>query len=83
MCGGYHPLLFMGLQKQSNKISSWIVGKTTRHELEGPGIESRCGQDILHHSRLALESTQPPIQWVQSFFPGVKRLRLGVNQSRG
>jgi len=43
ICGGYHPLVFMRLQRQSNKILSWIVSITTRHWLEGPGIELRLG----------------------------------------
>ena len=36
----------------------------TGYELDGPGIESRWGRDFPHLSRPALESTQPPVQWV-------------------
>ena len=38
----------------------------------GSGIESRRGRDCPHPSRLALGSTQPPIQWVPGLFPGGK-----------
>ena len=40
------------------------VGTATRAGLEGPGIESRWGQDFPHPSRQALVPTQPPVQWV-------------------
>jgi len=42
------------------------------YELDGPGIESRCGRDFPHLSRPALGPAQPPIQCV----PGLSR---GVN----
>ena len=44
----------------------------TRYGLDGPGIESRCGRDFPHQSRLALMLTHPPIQWVVGLFPGGK-----------
>ena len=34
-----------------------VIGKATRYELNGPGIESRSRE-------------QPPVQWVQGPFPG-------------
>jgi len=34
-----------------------VVGIATAYELEGPGIESRCGRDFLHLSRPALKPT--------------------------
>jgi hypothetical protein len=40
------------------------------YRLDGPGIKSRWGQDFLHTSILALEPTQPPIQWVPGLSQG-------------
>jgi hypothetical protein len=37
-----------------------------------PGIELRWGPDFPHPSRPSLGPIQPPIQWVQSLFPGGK-----------
>ena len=46
------------------------AGIATRYRLDGPRIESRRGRDFPHPSRLALEPTQPPIQWVPGlYFP--------------
>jgi hypothetical protein len=49
-----------------------VVGIATRYGLDGAGIESRWGRDFSQPSRPALESTQPPIQWVPGLFPGGK-----------
>jgi hypothetical protein len=46
------------------------VGIATGYRLDGPGIESRLGQDFSHMSRLALGSTQPPVQWVLGLSQG-------------
>ena len=54
------------------------VGITTGYGLEGPGIESRCGRNFPHPSRLSLGPTQSPIQWVPGLFSGVKRPGRGV-----
>jgi hypothetical protein len=40
------------------------VGIATGYGLDSLGIESWWGQDFPHLSRLALERTQPPVQWV-------------------
>ena len=40
------------------------VGIATRYWLDGPGIESCWGRDLLHLSRPVLGPTQPPVQWV-------------------
>ena len=51
----------------------------TRYGLDGPGIESRWGQNVPHSSRQALGSTQPSIQFGTGSFPGVKRPGRGVD----
>ena len=49
------------------------VGIATRYWLDGPGIESRWGQDFPHPSRPTLRPTQPPIQWVPGKAAGAWR----------
>jgi hypothetical protein len=39
---------------------------------------SRRGRNFPHPSRLDLGPTQPPVEWVPAFFPGVKRPGRGV-----
>jgi hypothetical protein len=50
-------------------ITDSSVGIATGYGLDGPGIESRWERDFRHLSRLALGTTQPPVQWV----PGLSR----------
>ena len=61
-----HSVLFILTRRDSS------VGIATRYGLACPGIESRRGRDFPHLSREALRSTKPPVQWVQSLFPGAK-----------
>jgi hypothetical protein len=63
--------MFLYFTKYNKSFVGWdsIVGIVTRYRLGGPGIESRCGRDFPHLSRLALGPTQPPIQWVLGLFP--------------
>jgi hypothetical protein len=44
------------------------VGTATRYGLDGPGIESRWGQDFPHTSRPTLGPTLPAIQWVPGLY---------------
>jgi hypothetical protein len=46
------------------------VGIVTHYGLDGPGIESRCGLDLLHPATPALRPTQPPTQWVPGHSQG-------------
>ena len=53
----------------NEKIPNYLVGIATRYGKDGPGIESRWGQDFPHVSRPSLGPTQPPIQCVPGLFP--------------
>jgi hypothetical protein len=48
---------------------------TTCDGLDGRRIEFLWGRDFLHPSRLALEPTQPLVQWVPGIFPVGKGAR--------
>jgi hypothetical protein len=43
-------------------------------------LESQWGRNFLHPARPVLGPTQPPVQWVEVSFPGVKRPGRGVDQ---
>ena len=49
------------------------VDIATGHELDVPGIESRCDRDFPQLSRPALESIQPPVQWEPGLSRGKER----------
>jgi hypothetical protein len=51
------------------------VGIATCYGLDGPGIESRRGQDI------ACRSTPSPVQWIPDIFLGEMRPGRGVDHS--
>jgi hypothetical protein len=46
------------------------VGVVTRHELDGPGMESLWERDFPHPFSCALGTTQLPVQWVWFFAGG-------------
>jgi len=50
-----------------------VLGTETRYGPDGPGIESRWGDEIFRtRPDRPWGHTQLPIQWVQSLFPGGK-----------
>jgi len=53
----------------------------TCHGLDGPRIESPWRRNFPQPSRVDLKPTQPSIQWVPDYFPGVKRHKRGVDHS--
>jgi len=56
-----------------------VVGIGTRYGLDGPGIESWWGRGFLHMFRPVLWPTQPPAQWVQGLYSGVKWLESDID----
>ena len=66
------PSLILSIRgRYSHVTPGWdcVVSIATHYGLDGPGIESWWGRDILHLSRMALRATQPPVQWVPGLFP--------------
>ena len=55
------------------------VSILTGCRLDGPGIQSWWGRDFPYLSRLALEPTQLPVQWVPVLSRVAKRPRRGVD----
>jgi len=57
--------------KKMNAVKShiWANKRKIHYRLDGPGIESQCGQDLLHPSRPGLGPTQPPVQQAPGLFP--------------
>ena len=49
------------------------VGIATGYGLDGPGIESRWGQNFPHLSRQSLGPTQHPVQWIPRLSWGKER----------
>ena len=61
----------MEIVQHALKFSKYsVVGIATGYGLDGPGIESRWGRDILYLSRPALGPTQSPVQWVLGLYLG-------------
>ena len=61
-----------------------MVVIATRYWFDGPGIESRGGQDFLHPSRPILGLTHPPILCYTlgtRLFPGVMRMGRVVDRT--
>ena len=61
-----------------------VVNIATNHRLDGPGFESQQRYEVSFHpkpSTLVLGPTQPLIQWVTWFFPGVKLPSHAVDHS--
>jgi hypothetical protein len=77
--------IYMYLMTTIQKVTSNVrepgssVGITNDYGLDGPGIESRWGREFSHTSSPAPGPTQPPVQWIPGFSPGVKLPGRGAN----
>jgi hypothetical protein len=71
--------LYIYIYIYMSKARDSAIGIATRYSLHSPGIEFRWWRDSSHPSRPALGPTQPPVQRVPGFFPGVKRPGRGVD----
>ena len=49
-----------------------VLGIATFYWLDGPGIQSRWGQEIPHPSTPTLGPSQPPVKWALALFSGGK-----------
>jgi len=63
------------------KVQDSAVGIVTGCGLDGTGMESYWGRDFTHPSRLALVSSQPPVQWQTGLCSGGKAAGLGVDHA--
>jgi len=54
------------------------VGIATRYRVNGPGIESQCGQSFPQQSKTALAPTQPLCTLGAGSFSGIKWPRRGI-----
>ena len=92
LCDHLYPPVFLSLcgyisascDLRRAELHLWgrdsVDGIATSYGLEGPRIESWCGRDFPHPSRLALGPNHPPIQWVSGVFPGSKAAGVGVEE---
>jgi hypothetical protein len=74
ICTSFPPYAFTASERMCICVGcDSSVRVTSRYGLEGSGIESRCRRDFPHLSKPALGPTQPRVERVSFFFPGVKR----------
>jgi hypothetical protein len=59
-------------QEISHLIQLGVIGITPRYWLDGPGFQSRWEGEFPDPSRPASRTTQSPVLWGPSLFPGGK-----------